>query len=114
MTIQSDPQYKLRLPEELRDKIKESAGTHNRSMNADIVARLEDSFAGVANTNEFNERLQEMAGELVALSTENRELRRLYVEAINSNFENIPNGLKSKYGRLLNELEGSDSGLLAD
>lgn len=44
MTIQSDPQYKLRLPERLRDKIKESASTHNRSMNADIVARLEASF----------------------------------------------------------------------
>lgn len=37
-------QYQLRLPEELRDKIKDSAKTHNRSMNADIVARLEQSF----------------------------------------------------------------------
>lgn len=104
MTIQTDPQYKLRLPEELRDKIKESASTHNRSMNADIVARLEDSFAGVTNANEFSEKLQEMAGELVALSTENREMRRLYIEAVNSNFDKIPKGLKSKYGILLNEL----------
>ncbi len=104
MTIQSDPQYKLRLPEELRDKIKDSASTHNRSMNADIVARLEDSFAGVTNANEFNEKLQEMAGELVALSTENREIRRLYIEALNSNFEKIPKGLRSKYGILINQL----------
>lgn len=37
-------QYQLRLPEELRDEIKESAKKHNRSMNADIVARLEQSF----------------------------------------------------------------------
>lgn len=37
-------QYKLRLPEELRDKIKESAKAHNRSMNADIVARLNHTF----------------------------------------------------------------------
>lgn len=37
-------QYQLRLPEELRDKIKKSSGEHNRSMNADIVARLEQSF----------------------------------------------------------------------
>lgn len=37
-------QYQLRLPEELRDKIKESASTHNRSMNADIVARLSHTF----------------------------------------------------------------------
>ena len=104
MTIQSDPQYKLRLPEELRDKIKESASTHNRSMNADIVARLEDSFAGVTNINEFNEKLQEMTGELIALSTENREMRRLYIEALNSNFDKIPEGLKSKYGILINQI----------
>ena len=57
---------------------------------------------------EFSEKLQEMAGELVALSTENRELRRLYAEAVNSNFDKIPKGLKSKYGVLLNELIGDE------
>lgn len=41
---QRDPQYKLRWSEELRDKIAQSAKEHNRSMNADIVARLEQSF----------------------------------------------------------------------
>lgn len=44
MTIQPEPQYKLRLSEQLRDKIKDSAKEHNRSMNADIIARLEESF----------------------------------------------------------------------
>lgn len=41
---QTDPQYKLRWPEELRQKVAQSAKEHNRSMNADIVARLEQSF----------------------------------------------------------------------
>ena len=41
---QRDPQYKLRWSEELREKVTQSAKEHNRSMNADIVARLEDSF----------------------------------------------------------------------
>ena len=36
--------YNLRLSQELRDKVSESAKEHNRSMNADIVARLEHSF----------------------------------------------------------------------
>ncbi|TCB76799.1 Arc family DNA-binding protein [Acinetobacter sp. ANC 4177] len=36
--------YNLRLPPELKDKIAESAKELNRSMNADIVARLEGSF----------------------------------------------------------------------
>lgn len=44
--------YNLRLPQELKDKIAESAKELNRSMNADIVARLEESFEGSAsNTN---------------------------------------------------------------
>ena len=41
---QRDPQYKLRWPEELRDKVVASAKAYNRSMNADIIARLERSF----------------------------------------------------------------------
>lgn len=41
---QRDPQYKLRWPEELRDKIQASAKENNRSMNAEIVHRLENSF----------------------------------------------------------------------
>ena len=41
---QTDPQYKLRWPEELRQKVAQSAKEHNRSINADIVARLEQSF----------------------------------------------------------------------
>lgn len=36
--------YNLRLPQELKDRIAESAKELNRSMNADIVARLENSF----------------------------------------------------------------------
>lgn len=41
---QRDPQYKLRWPEDLRDKIMISAKTNNRSINAEICARLEQSF----------------------------------------------------------------------
>lgn len=37
-------QYNLRWPDELKEKIAQSAKEHNRSMNADIVARLEQSF----------------------------------------------------------------------
>lgn len=37
-------EYKTRMPQELKDKIVESAEVHNRSLNADIVARLEQTF----------------------------------------------------------------------
>lgn len=41
---QTDPQHNIRIPAELKARIAESAKAHNRSMNADIVARLEKSF----------------------------------------------------------------------
>ena len=40
----ADVEYKMRMTQDLKDKIVESAKEHNRSMNADIVARLEESF----------------------------------------------------------------------
>lgn len=36
--------FKIRLPDELKEKIRHSANELNRSMTADIVARLEASF----------------------------------------------------------------------
>lgn len=38
---QTDPQFKLRLTPMLRDEIEAAAAAHNRSMNAEIVDRLE-------------------------------------------------------------------------
>lgn len=39
-----DPQMKIRLPADLKDQIEASAKESGRSMNAEIVARLEGSF----------------------------------------------------------------------
>ena len=41
---QTHPQYKLRLPPELKARIENAAGANRRSMNAEIVARLERTF----------------------------------------------------------------------
>ena len=40
----------LRLPEGMRDRIKAAADENNRSMNAEIIARLESSFSAVSGT----------------------------------------------------------------
>lgn len=48
---QTDAQFKIRLPHELKEKIRASAEEHNRTMTADIVARLEQTFV-----NEEKER----------------------------------------------------------
>lgn len=39
-----DSQFKLRMPAELREAVEESARTSNRSLNAEIIARLERSI----------------------------------------------------------------------
>ena len=48
-------QYNLRWPDELKEKIAQSAKEHNRSMNADIVARLEQSFSTPETTQSLLE-----------------------------------------------------------
>lgn len=39
------PPYSLRMPAELRDQLEEAAKTGKRSLNAEIVARLESTFS---------------------------------------------------------------------
>lgn len=40
--------FQVRMPEGLRDRIAKAAEANNRSMNAEIVARLEGSFSGTS------------------------------------------------------------------
>ncbi|WP_180086161.1 Arc family DNA-binding protein [Acinetobacter sp. YH12103] len=40
-----DPQLKIRLPLELKEKITESAAEYGRSINSEVVIRLEESFS---------------------------------------------------------------------
>lgn len=61
---QRDPQYKLRWPEELRDKVAASAKAYNRSMNADIIARLERSFLTEPDFSPLNMPPEELAQRL--------------------------------------------------
>lgn len=37
-------QYIVRFPDGMRDRLKETAARNNRSLNAEIISRLEDSF----------------------------------------------------------------------
>ena len=62
-----DPQLKIRLPIELKDKITESASNLGRSINADVIARLESSFENQGKTSDqevilLKERLNDVTG----------------------------------------------------
>ena len=47
-------QHKLRMPPELKEKLFSSAKDMNRSLNAEIVARLEQSYKKEATPNNKN------------------------------------------------------------
>ncbi|MTC55221.1 MULTISPECIES: Arc family DNA-binding protein [Providencia] len=48
-----DPQLRIRLPIELKEKIEVAAKENTRSMNAEIVQRLEMSFLNEVNTDDL-------------------------------------------------------------
>ncbi|AHY43863.1 MULTISPECIES: Arc family DNA-binding protein [Stutzerimonas] len=52
----TDPQFKLRMPAALRAQVEQSAWAARRSLNAEIVIRLEASFAQVAPSTNEQER----------------------------------------------------------
>lgn len=72
---QTDPQYKLRWSESLRDKIAAAAKANTRSMNQEIVARLEDSFKESDDSKTF-----ESLAKIVKETTE--ETTRLHKELV--------------------------------
>ncbi|HHW53352.1 MAG TPA: Arc family DNA-binding protein [Acinetobacter towneri] len=74
--------YNLRLPPELKDKIAASAKELNRSMNADIVARLEQSFEkNISSEHEIND-----LRELLQQSMEtNKKYFQMITELIKNN-----------------------------
>jgi len=47
--------YLLRLPDGMRERLKDAAKENNRSMNAEIVARLEQSFLSKVYADGINE-----------------------------------------------------------
>ncbi len=51
------PDFKVRLPQSLKDQIEEAARQTNRSMNGEIVHRLEMSFAAATPLEEEVRRL---------------------------------------------------------
>lgn len=48
-----DPQLRIRLPIELKEKVEDSAKNNNRSINAEIVQRLEGSFFSEPSADEI-------------------------------------------------------------
>lgn len=56
-----DPQMKLRIPAELKQLIEDAAKANGRSMNAEIVARLEATFQQVSEISQAIQSLEKFA-----------------------------------------------------
>lgn len=77
-----DPQFKLRMPISLREQAELSARASGRSLNAELVARLEASFLGGDASGNLipAARAKELA--LMARSELPSEVRRRAIESI--------------------------------
>lgn len=51
-------QVKLRLPDGMRDELKEAAKANGRSMNAEIIAKLQDYTDSPSNSNRLDEIME--------------------------------------------------------
>lgn len=80
-----DPQMKIRLPADLKDQIETSSKQSGRSMNAEIVARLQESFnpspnifindiSGVTALVSPRTKLTQLAGDLNSLQDQRNTL----------------------------------------
>lgn len=52
----SDPQVNIRMPQELKDRLEMASTETNRSLNGEIVARLEESFEDRAGSVDLSEK----------------------------------------------------------
>jgi Arc-like DNA binding domain len=81
-TMNEDAQMKIRLPKVLKDQIEEAARESNRSLNGEIISRLEASFTEALSTtagtfarramkqssgNDHGERLDDLENRLKVL-----------------------------------------------
>lgn len=78
-----DPQFKLRMPASLRDQADQAAKAAGRSLNAELVARLEASFLASSSTETLISASR--ARELASMAREAlpEEIRRRVLKAIN-------------------------------
>ncbi|KVD48646.1 hypothetical protein WS61_07445 [Burkholderia sp. ABCPW 11] len=76
-----DPQMKLRLPADLKDRLSELAAANGRSLNAEVLLRLEASISGdasaaPASAAAVDERMLDLFAEKVGRLLDEREKRR--------------------------------------
>lgn len=83
---ETQERFIVRFPDGMRDRIAEAAKLNNRSMNAEIVARLEATFAGNGESAQLPALVEDVAKEFMENSHINRPeaLEAMAVKAQNA------------------------------
>lgn len=109
MSLLSDSQVKLRLPTELKQKIELEAQDAKRSMNAEIVARLENSFNFKKFESERHQLIQLGPYHLLDRKKELSDRLIIAIQWLNSSqFKEI------KYSHLAEQLEYETAEIFLD
>lgn len=72
---ETQERFIIRLPEGMRDRIAESAKANNRSMNAEIVARIQNSFEAQEDVRQLLAPMEEKLNEIGRLLLRQEEAR---------------------------------------
>lgn len=64
----TDPQLNIRCPQELRDKLEQAANREKRSLTAEVVTRLEESFEPASIPPSFSLERMELISKMVGAS----------------------------------------------
>ena len=72
-----DLHFRLRIPEALKERIEKSATTNNRSITAEIVSRLEQSFDQADEWNNALENIADALSRIGRLEVEVMDLQQM-------------------------------------
>ena len=83
-----DPHFRLRIPEALKQRVQEAADGSRRSMNAEVIDRLEASFLMGDDYVEMEEEISRLNSELRGKEEENSYLKKL-LDKLSEDFASI-------------------------
>lgn len=88
---QTDPQFKLRFPPALKTKIEAAADENGRSMNAEIVSRLQESFMGLPRlTPEMDRELGTLQAIIAAFKATSPDFQKELGDRMSQYLDTLP------------------------
>lgn len=72
----TDPQFNLRIPQELKDRLEEAAVANKRSVTAELIARLESSFSDDQTVAQIESAFEAIKAYVAKLKAELAEAKR--------------------------------------